>query len=106
MQHIYKHIFHPDILEGLTEKGIAYQAVNPQGDLVCPGQISNFNCHCYTWYCTFSCSYQLTSQYSHGPLARYVKLRVSHAPECRQTFSPPRVSDPDMHHGTCVTHAP
>ena len=27
--------------------------------------------------------------------------------ECRERFSPPqRVSDPDMHHGTCVTHVP
>ena len=29
------------------------------------------------------------------------------APEMPGTFSPPpRVSDPDMHHGTCVTHVP
>ena len=35
-----------------------------------------------------------------GPLARYVKLRVAHAPGMPGTFSlPPRVSDPDMHHG-------
>ena len=41
----------------------------------------------------------------HGPLARYVKLRVAHAPGLARTFSPPpRVSDPDMHHGTYVTH--
>ena len=40
-----------------------------------------------------------------GPLARYVKLRVAHAPGMPGTFSPPpRVIDPDMHHGTCVTH--
>ena len=26
--YIYKHIFHMDLLEGLTEKNIAYQAVN------------------------------------------------------------------------------
>ena len=27
--------------------------------------------------------------------------------ECRERFPrPPRVSDPDMHHGTCVTHVP
>ena len=40
----------------------------------------------------------------HGPLVRYVKLRVTHAPGMSGTFSPPpRVSDPDMHHGTCVT---
>ena len=33
----------------------------------------------------------------HEPLARYVKLRVSLSP---------LISDPDMHHGTCVTHVP
>ena len=39
--------------------------------------------------------------------ARYVKLRVVHAPGMPGTFSPPpRVSDPDMHHATCVTHVP
>ena len=43
----------------------------------------------------------------HGPLTRYVKLRVAHALGMPGTFSPPpRVSDPDMHHGTCVTHVP
>ena len=41
----------------------------------------------------------------YGPLARYVKLRIAHAPGMSRTFSPPpRVSDPDMHHDTCVTH--
>ena len=45
-----------------------------------------------------------------GSLTRYVKLRVAHAPGMPGTFSPPRlqrsppVSDPGMHHGTCVTH--
>ena len=44
---------------------------------------------------------------AHGPLARYVKLRFAHAPGMPGTLSPlPRVSDPDMHHGTCVTHVP
>ena len=43
----------------------------------------------------------------HGPLARCVKLRVAHAPGMPGTRSPPpRVSDTDMHHGTCVTHVP
>ena len=43
----------------------------------------------------------------HRPLARYVKLRVAHAPGTPGTFPPPpQVSDPDMHHGTCVTHVP
>ena len=49
----------------------------------------------------------LVSVGSHGPLARYVKLRVAHAPGMPGTFSPPPgVSDPDMHRGTCVTHVP
>ena len=48
-----------------------------------------------------------SSKADHGPLARYVKLRVAHAPGMPGTFSPPpRVIDPDMHHGTCVTHVP
>ena len=43
----------------------------------------------------------------HGPLTRYVKLRVAHAPGMPGTLSLwPRVSDPDMHHDTCVTHVP
>ena len=41
----------------------------------------------------------------YGLLARYVKLRVAHASGMPGMFSPPpRVSDPGMHHGTCVTH--
>ena len=40
----------------------------------------------------------------HGPLDRYVQLRVAHEPAILGTFSPPPlVSDPDMHQGTCVT---
>ena len=43
----------------------------------------------------------------HGPLARYVILWVAHAPGMPGTFSPPaRFNDPDMNHGTCVTHVP
>ena len=41
----------------------------------------------------------------HGPLARYLRLRVAHAPAMPETFSPPpRVSDADRHHGTCMTN--
>ena len=47
------------------------------------------------------------SETKHWPLIRYIKLWVAHAPRLPGTFSPPtRVSDPDMHHGTCVTHVP
>ena len=43
----------------------------------------------------------------HGPLAGYVKLRVTHAPGMAGTFSSPlRVSDPGMHHDTFVTYVP
>ena len=43
----------------------------------------------------------------HGPLVRYVKLWVAHAPTMLGMFSPPpRVSDPNKDHGTCVTHVP
>ena len=41
------------------------------------------------------------------PLTRNVKLWVAHAPGMPGTFSQPlRVSDPDMHHGTCKRHVP
>ena len=44
---------------------------------------------------------------SNGPLVRYVKLWVAQEPGMPGTFfPPPRFSDPDMHHGTCVTHVP
>ena len=40
-----------------------------------------------------------------GPLSRYVILWVAHALGMLGTFSPPPcVSNPDMQHGTCVTH--
>ena len=47
----------------------------------------------------------------HEPLARYVKLRVAYAPGMPGSFPhhwqrKPLVSDPDMHHGTCVAHVP
>ena len=65
--------------------------------------------------CAISMSKQFSKQNSiaidfqqpYGPLARYAKLRVAHAPGMPGTFSPPpRISDSDMHHGTCVTHVP
>ena len=57
-------------------------------------------------------SRDIWNQYSYGPLTRYVKLRVAHAPGMPGTFSrhqlqtKPLVMDPGMHHGTCVTHVP
>ena len=57
--------------------------------------------------------WSITKLFSHfwwsvnGSLTRYVQLWVAHAPGMLGTFSwPPRVSEPDMHHGTCVAHVP
>ena len=51
--------------------------------------------------------YVLMITHLNGPLAKYVILWVAHVPGMSGTFSPPAwVSDPDMHHGTCVTHVP
>ena len=42
-----------------------------------------------------------------GLLVRYVNVQVARAPEMPGTFSlSPRVSDTDMHRGTCVTQVP
>ena len=41
-----------------------------------------------------------------GPLTRYVKLRVAHAPGMPGTFSPPpQVRDPDMHDARAAMNA-
>ena len=49
----------------------------------------------------------MSSALINGPFTRYAKLRVAHAPGMSGTFSPPpRVSDPHIHHGTCMTHVP
>ena len=45
-----------------------------------------------------------------GPITRYVKLRIAHAPGMPGTFPhhrlqmKPLVNDSSMHHGTCVMH--
>ena len=57
--------------------------------------------------CIHRRTWHIPSDSYHWPLTRYAKLRVGHAPGMPGTFSPPpRVSDPDTHHGTCVTHVP
>ena len=43
----------------------------------------------------------------HEPPVRYVKLRVAHGLGMPGMFTPPtRISDLDMHYGTCITHVP
>ena len=61
-------------------------------------------------YCVVACNKE--SCLINGPLNRYVILWVAHAPGMTGTFShhrlqrKPLVSDPNTHHGTCVTHVP
>ena len=43
----------------------------------------------------------VTGMLFNGPLTRYVKLRVPHAPGRKAL-----VCDPGIHHGTCATHLP
>ena len=61
----------------------------------------------YPWIGTYFvvvCSVTFIFSVLNGPFARYVQLRVGHAPGMPWTFSPQRrVSDPDMQHGTCAT---
>ena len=78
---------------------------------ICLEMCIRFLCHKINAMCATTrahCLDQVTWKlWYHGPLARYVKLRVAHAPGMPGTFSPPpRVSDPDMHLGTCATHVP
>ena len=68
-------------------------------------------CYDYTWlhqhcsYISVPSSSSLVSD--NGPIARYVKWRIAHAPGMPGAFSPPPpVSDLDKHQGTCVTHVP
>ena len=54
-------------------------------------EVSVYNCHIAMGLLTFL----------------YVKLRVAHEPGMPGTLSPPpRVCDPDKHHGTCITRVP
>ena len=59
------------------------------------------------------CQVQFMSPHPcHRPLTKYAKFRVTRAPGMPATFSQPPtskeqlVSDPGMHHGTCMTHVP
>ena len=56
--------------------------------------------HIYTWVVT-----RYPGEMTFASCASYPTLWVTHAPA--MMFSPPPlVSDPDIHHGTCVTHVP
>ena len=103
---------------------ISYLILTLFGHDVCPlGPSRSAGCLC--WYrshhrisCVSNRSHDvLISSFNvhkntHEPPTRCVKLRVAHAPGMPGTFSPPptsrksQVSDPGMHHGTCVTYVP
>ena len=63
--------------------------------LLCYGYIMN-----YSWtHVIYLLIFSPVASSANGPLTRYLKLRVAHALQEK-----PLVSDPDMHHGTYVTH--
>ena len=50
---------------------------------------------------------KVSEEIDHGPLTRIVGCAWARNAGTPPTFSPPPlVSDPSMHHGTCVTHVP
>ena len=99
-----------------------------QKHLGCQKKFANELCKCISQINIFDCDWNFIEIYSYesswqkvipgsgnsvvlskrqGPFARYVKLRVAHASWMPETFSPPpRISDPDVHHDTCVTYVP
>ena len=76
------------------------------------GDLRRYRAHDDVTVMTLSDSVIPSTALTDGPLARYAKLWVAHTPECRERFPrlwlqrKPLVSDPGMHHGTCVTHVP
>ena len=65
----------------------------------------------YRHYMNISCyrrgSYHYIPHVSQRGSCQILQITSAHAPGMPGTFSPPpRVSHPDMHHGTCVTHMP
>ena len=93
-------------------KNLGYALRNTSQDLCTRSHLQNI---VMIWYRSIllivssliSSASQTSYDYHNGPLTRYVKLRVAHASRIPVTFSPPpRVSDPDMYHGTCIPHVP
>ena len=59
---------------------------------------------CWRIYASLALDELITKQWASYQIR---KIAGAHAPGIPGAFSPPpRVSDPDMHHGTCVTHVP
>ena len=82
--HLIKYEFEKETIITLPHSGNIYQT----GEFSIPDKSENISCGIFQW-------------------ARCINVRVANAPGMPGTFSqPPRVSDPDMHLGTYVTHVP
>ena len=72
---------------------------------------SENTCCCASWQWT-TLGWYYSVALEAAPLIQWASCQIrkiadAHAPGMPGTFSPsPQVSDPDMHHGTCVTHVP
>ena len=80
---------------------ILWYAIPDQYERILPKEhVYTENCFIYFSYLEFHWPFPWAS-------CQIRKIAGAHAPGMPGTFSPPpRVSNPDMHHGTCVTHVP
>ena len=62
---------------------------------------------CHKLLCVGINRFYMTAPCAQWASCQIRKIAGAHAPGMPGTFSPsPQVNDPDMHHGTCVTHVP
>ena len=88
----------------VTETSVIYSLLIYDSQTTCKLHVYYKNHALCSWFLVFCCGLR-TLNLKHGPLAKYVKMWVAHAPRMPGTYSPPpRSSDPDMHRGTCVPH--
>ena len=85
----------------------ANSIVGAPGGFQSPGLSNIFVYLCEMKYFEFEFLSLCIAQRESRDSCQIRKIAGAHAPGMPGTFSPsPQVSDPDMHHGTCVTHVP
>ena len=95
-----------------------YKKLLSQKQNLCVDKSSQTNIFTIGWvslnilYCEHGVSFWLSPSRIHVQAHPWASCQIrkiagAHAPGMPGTFSPsPQLNDPDMHHGTCVTHVP